>query len=66
MNEEERITTSMARWFYLFILMLGISFYLSWSVMYNAWTDLGVYAITAILVCFGLFGTLLYWKKNED
>ncbi len=66
MNEEERIITSIARWFYILILLSGIAFYLSWSMMYNAWTDLGVYAITVILVFFGLFGTLLYWKKNED
>ncbi len=66
MNEEERITTSIARWFYLLVFMLGIAFYFSWSAMYNAWTDLGVYAITVILVFSGLFGTLLYWKKNEN
>lgn len=63
MSEEDTLT-SIARWFYLIVLLIGIAFYISWSAMYNAWTDFGVYAITIILVSFGLFGTLLYWKKK--
>ncbi len=66
MDEEENIIQSIARWFYLIVLFLGIAFYLSWSSMYNAWTDVGVYAITIIMVSFGLGGTLLYSKKNEE
>ncbi len=62
----EDILGSAAKWFYLLVLLAGIGFYISWSAMFNAWTDLGVYGITVVLVSFGIFGTLLYWKKNED
>lgn len=63
---EEQVTTSVARWFYLLVLFLGIAFYLSWGIMYSAWTDVGVYAITIITVTFGLFGVALYFGKNEE
>lgn len=65
MNEEDKIMQSLARWFYLIVLFLGIAFYISWSAIYDAWTDVGVYTITIIMVLFGISGTLLYWKKNE-
>ncbi len=61
---EEEVLNSIAKWAYLFILLIGIAFYVSWSFMYNAWTDLGVYGVTIVLVSFGFFGTILYWKKN--
>jgi cation transport ATPase len=66
MPEEERILNSAARWFYLLVLFLGIAFYLSWGILYDGWTDVGVYAITIVMVCFGLFGVALYFGKKEE
>ena len=63
---EEQVLTSAARWFYLLAIFLGIAFYLSWGILYGGWTDVGVYAITIILVVFGLFGVALYFGKNEE
>ncbi len=63
---EEQALKSAARWFYLLVLFLGIAFYLSWGILYGAWTDVGVYAITIILVLFGLFGAALYFGRNGD
>ena len=62
----EEVTRSAARWFYLLVLLAGIAFYISWSAMYDAWTDVGVYGVSITLISFGIFGTLLYWKKNGD
>ena len=63
---EEQVLVSAARWFYLLAIFLGIAFYLSWGILYGAWTDVGVYTITIILVVFGLFGVALYFGKNEE
>ena len=43
----------------LLILIAGVVFYLLWGVTYGVWADIGIYSITIILVCFGVFGTLL-------
>jgi len=50
---------------YLFLVALGIFFYLGWSLVYGTWDltkapNLAVYAITIILVGFGGTGYLLY------
>ena len=52
----------MVRWlWYLSLLLLGIGiiFYISWGFLYDAWTDVGLYSITAPLVVFGILGLLL-------
>ena len=63
---EEHMINSAARWFYLLMIFLGIAFYLSWGILYDGWTDVGVYTITIIMVTFGLFGVALYFGKNEE
>ncbi|MFQ6128882.1 MAG: hypothetical protein ACE5QW_08290 [Thermoplasmata archaeon] len=54
--------------FYTFLLVLGIFFYIGWSIIYNTWDifrpeNIGVYALTIILVGFGIVGILLYSKR---
>ena len=49
-----------ARAFYLLLLVTGVILYLVWSIIWNAWTDLGLYSITLMMVGFGLVGYLLY------
>jgi len=51
--------------FYLALFMGGIIFYLIWGIYYGAWNLfaadwIGAYAVTVILVGFGLVGMLLY------
>ena len=46
--------------FYMVLLGFGIAFYLIWSAIFDAWTDIAVYTIAAITVGFGVIGTLLY------
>ncbi len=53
--------------FYTFLLLLGIVFYLSWGIFFGTWNpfttdNIGVYAVTVVLVGFGLTGMLLYRK----
>ncbi len=51
--------------FYAALFLAGILFYLAWGLLYGAWNLLaadwiGAYAVTVILVGFGLVGMLLY------
>jgi hypothetical protein len=43
----------------LVILVAGLIFYIGWSLPNNAWTDIGVYSLTIILVVSGILGLLL-------
>ncbi len=59
-KEEGGMTMSAAAW----CLLIGFGFYAYWSVVHWAWTDIGVYAVTAPLLTFG-FG-LRYLALVED
>ncbi len=41
------------------LIALGMIIYLSWSILYDAWTDVGVYSMAVPLILFGIFGVLL-------
>jgi len=45
---------------YALLFILGLAFYVCWSVAYNTWMDVGVYAFSATLMAFGIVGMLLY------
>ena len=59
-NEVGGMKMSAAAW----CLLLGFGFYAYWSVVHWAWTDIGVYAVTAPLLAFG-FG-LRYLALVDD
>ncbi len=51
--------------FYFILFLAGIVFYLIWGFYYGAWNLLaadwiGAYAVTVVLVGFGIVGMLLY------
>ena len=51
--------------FYLILFLAGIVFYIIWGFYYGAWNLfqadwIGAYAVTVVLVCFGIVGMLLY------
>lgn len=51
--------------FYLILFLAGIIFYVIWGIYYGAWNLfaqdwIGAYAVTVVLVGFGLVGMLLY------
>ncbi|MFQ6106076.1 MAG: hypothetical protein ACE5QF_00600 [Thermoplasmata archaeon] len=66
--EEETFPRRVAVAFYTFLLILGIFFYIGWGIIYNTWDithpeNIGVYALTVVLVGFGIVGILLYSKR---
>jgi len=65
--EEPVFIRKMAFAFYSILLILGVVFYVGWSLYFGTWNvftkeNIGVYAVTVILVLFGLTGMLLYRK----
>ena len=58
---------AVAFWFYALAFLAGILFYLIWGLSYGSWNLLrpewvGAYAVTIVLVGFGIVGMLLYRK----
>lgn len=71
MAEDVPPAGGMAARFYLALMLLGLAFYPSWSVLYGTWDltrpeNTGVYALTVILVGFGATGFLLYRNPRRD
>jgi len=66
-EEESFLVRKVAFTFYTLLLMLGIIFYFGWGIYFGTWNvftseNIGVYAVTIILVAFGITGMLLYRK----
>ena len=47
-------------------LIAGILFYIYWGTRYGIWTDIGIYALTIVLVLFGVFGALLSLTEQKE
>ena len=52
-------------WFYALSLAAGVLFYVIWGATYGSWNLLrpewvGAYAVTVVLVGFGIVGMLIY------
>jgi hypothetical protein len=52
--------------FYMALLVFAIAFYVIWSAMFGAWTDMAVYTVAIILGGLGLVGTLLYTMRERE
>ena len=66
---EDTPLTHVAKWFYRTLVGLGIVFYFTWNAVYACWNLVdpacaGVYAVTVVLVGFGIVGSLLYAPKK--
>lgn len=53
------------RIFGLVLIIMGLSFYIGWSILYDTWTDPGLYSVTVILVVFGILTLLLASEKDR-
>lgn len=78
MEEEVKLSSKYLKYAFAFVLILGIAFPIIWAItgiMYfknysfkDAFGDVGVYSVSAVLIGFGLVGTLLYryMEKEEN
>ncbi len=53
------------RLFGMALLILALSFYLGWSILYGTWTDPGLYATTVIMGVFGILSIMLGDAKKD-
>ena len=70
MSETSTFPRRVAFGFYTLLLLGGIAFYLIWGAIYGSWNfflpqNSGVYAVTVVMVGFGVVGMLLYRKPIE-
>ena len=70
MPEEEVSDTERRFWFIVSIVLIfaGVGFYGFWGMTFNTWNlfetrSLGAYAVTVVLLGFGIVGALLTRKK---
>lgn len=52
--------------FYMIMLAFGVGFYVIWSALFDAWTDIAVYTISALTIGFGVVGILLYTLMAKE
>ena len=50
----------------ILVLIAGLGLYLYWAASYNAWTDIGLYAISVPVILFGLAGIFLFTRKEPE
>lgn len=75
MTEEAKKRFFVGKMVFIMMLILGIGLYITWVIiavtygdiaLMDALTDVGLYAITIVIVLFGLFGFLLYRAREKD
>ncbi len=52
--------------FSFLVLIAGLGTYLYWAASYDAWTDIGIYAVSVPVICFGLVGIYLFTRKDIE
>lgn len=57
---------SILRFVSLGLFLIGILFYLSWSILYGTWTDVGLYSFSVVTSVFGLLGMMLAREKERQ
>ena len=67
MNESAETPRKILFAFSILLIMAGLIMYFVWGILYNSWNillveNMGVYAVTVILICFGIVGAFLYSK----
>ncbi len=71
MAPEPAFPRRIAAAFYFFLILLGMFFYVAWGILYNTWNlfdpeNVGVYALTIIMVGFGVTGYLLNRRPAKE
>jgi hypothetical protein len=65
-EDDTRIPPAIPRLFYTIILVLGVILFVSWGLLYGVVFDVGLYAICAVLIGFGLTGMFLYSQIEKE
>ncbi len=70
-TKADNVPRLVAKWLYFLMIFAGIGLYLIWGVLYNSWNiftveNSGIYALTVLLVGFGIVGSVLYSRPQEE
>jgi len=65
MKDDVKMPAIVPRIFYTALFVFGIVLYISWGLLFNVWFDIGIYAVTVLLVGFGVVGMMLYLHKER-
>lgn len=52
--------------FAFLVLIAGLALYFYWAASYDAWADIGLYAVVAPVIGFGLAGVFLFTRKEPE
>jgi hypothetical protein len=52
--------------FSFIVLFAGLALYIGWAALYDAWTDIGLYATSVPIIGFGLVGVFLFTRKEHE
>jgi hypothetical protein len=66
MEQEVELPNKIKILFPLLVLFAGLALYIGWAAMYDAWTDIGLYAISVPMIGFGLAGIFLFTRKEPE
>ena len=47
-------------------LIIGISFYIYWGLIYNVWYDIGSYSFSIVFIVAGFIGLILSLMNDEE
>ncbi len=48
------------------LIAIGAIFYFAWGLLYDVWTDIGLYSLSVTLIGFGILGVILAKVKKEE
>jgi hypothetical protein len=66
MEQEIEMPNTWKIMFSVLVLIAGLALYFVWAAMYNAWTDVGLYATSVPIILFGLAGIFLFTRKEPE
>lgn len=66
MEKEIEMPQTFKLLFSFLVLIAGLALYLGWAASYDAWTDIGLYSISAPIIGFGLVGVFLFTRKEPE
>ncbi|UCE75092.1 MAG: hypothetical protein JSV56_05150 [Methanomassiliicoccales archaeon] len=66
MEKEVELPNKYKLIFAILVLLAGVILYVSWAAAYDAWTDIGLYAISAPIIGFGLVSVFLFTRKEVE
>lgn len=58
--------TRAAELFYLCLAVTGVIIYWGYSLLYDAWTDVGIITVSLPFIAFGVVGLILYRLRREE